>query len=113
MNICDALRGGSHAAECSIEGHRAWRKENFKMRLTSCWNQGPKKIRNLLETRRALRERRPPSRPSHILNNMYKLDKNKLKKWKVLSWQLNNSNFMELTDRIYEEFQMLLLQSQA
>ena len=27
-----------------------------------------------------------------------------------MSWQLNNLNFMELSDRIYEEFQMLLLQ---
>ena len=63
-----------------------------------------KKKSDTNETRRALRERRPPPRPSHILNNKYKLDKNKLKKWKVLSWQLNNSNFMELSDRIYEEF---------
>ena len=45
-------------------------------------------------TRRAPRERRTPARPSHILNNKYKLDK----KWKLMSWQLNNSNFTELHD---------------
>ena len=39
-----------------------------------------------------------------------RLTQTNLKKWKLLSWQLNNSNFMELSDRIYEEFQMLLMQ---
>ena len=32
---------------------------------------------NIKETRRTLRERRPPPRPSHILNKKYKLDRNK------------------------------------
>ena len=36
----------------------------------------------------------------------YKLRKKK----EVLSWQMNNSNFMLLFDRVHEEFQMLLLQ---
>ena len=32
------------------------------------------------QTRRALRERRPPPRPSHFSNNTYKFDEYKLKK---------------------------------
>ena len=64
-----------------------------------------------LKTRRALRERRPPPRPSPLFEKLVQAwHKHIKKKWKLLSWQLNNSNFMELSDRIYEAIQMMLLQ---